>query len=187
MAENDFKNIKEVFEKAKRGDRESFSEIYEAYFKPVYRYVYLRIGNRAESDDLAQDIFINTLNSIDSASYDSSPLIYFYNVARKSISDWKRKRRRVMPSDENMGDYFNPGPGDANENLKGEEFDNLRETIKELSDDEQDAVIFKFVGNLSSEDTGSLLGISAHSARRLEARGLISIRDILKKQYEQQS
>ena len=92
-----------------------------------------------------------------------------------------------MPSDENMGDYFNPGPGDANENLKGEEFDNLRETIKELSDDEQDAVIFKFVGNLSSEDTGSLLGISAHSARRLEARGLISIRDILKKQYEQQS
>lgn len=185
MPEIDFKNTKEIFEKAKKGDKEAFSEIYEAYFRPLYRYVYLRIGNKAESDDLVQDVFIKTLNSNEeTTSHNSSPIINFYNVARKSVLDWKRKRRRNILSDDSMENYSDAHTGKTNENLKREEFDNLHKAIKELSDEQQDAVIFKFIGDLSNEDIGSLLGISARSALRLETQGLILIRDILKKQYE---
>ncbi len=183
MPQNDLKNIKEIFEKAKKGDKEAFSKIYEVYFKPLYRYVYLRVDNKAESDDLVQDIFIKALNSIEnSTQYDSSAILHFYNVAMKSVLDWKRKRRRIIFSGESIENY-----SDANtdENLKREKFDNLHKAIKELSDEQQDAVIFRFIGDLSDEDIGLLLNISARSARRLEAQGLISIRDNLKLQYEQ--
>lgn len=187
MSENDLKNIKKIFENAKKGDKEAFSEIYEVYFKPLYRYVYLRIGNKAESDDLAQDIFIKAFNSAEEPiPQNSSLIIHFYDMARKSIMDWKRKRRRILSSDESMENYSDDKTEKTDEDLKKEELDNLRKAARELSDEQQDAIILKFVGNLSNEDIGSLLVISSRSARRLEAQGLILIRDILKKQYERQ-
>lgn len=187
MSENDFKNIKKIFENAKKGNKEAFSEIYEVYFKPLYRYVYLRIGNKAESDDLAQDIFIKAFNSAEEPiPQNSSLIIHFYDIARKSIMDWKRKRRCILSSDESMENYSDDKTEKTDEDLKKEELDNLRKAARELSDEQQDAIILKFVGNLSNEDIGSLLAISSRSARRLEAQGLILIRDILKKQYERQ-
>lgn len=187
MPKNSLKNIKEIFEKAKKGDKKSFSEIYEAYFKPLYRYVYLRIGNKAESDDLAQDIFIKALNSAEyPASLDSSPIFHFYDIARRSVLDWKRKRRSVVFAEDNIENYSGAKAGKSDDNPKDEEFDNFHKVLRELPDDEQDAAIFKFIGGLSSGDTESLLGVSVRTALRLEAQGLISIRDILKKQYERQ-
>ena len=50
--ESELKNIREIFEKAKGGDRMLFRLFTRGLFKPLYRYVYLRIGNKAESDDL---------------------------------------------------------------------------------------------------------------------------------------
>lgn len=188
MSENDLKNIKKIFENAKKGDKEAFSEIYEAYFKPLYRYAYLRIGNKAESDDLIQDIFIKALGSVvDSASNYSSHVIHFYNIARKSVLDWKRKRRRAALSDENLENYSGAKIGQSEKNSNKEEFDNLHMAIKELPDEYQDSVILKFIGGLSNEDVGTILGVSGRSALRLEAQGLISIRDILKQQYGSQS
>jgi RNA polymerase sigma-70 factor, ECF subfamily len=193
MLENYLKNTKEIFEKAKKGDREAFSEIYEVYFKPLYRYVYLRIGNKAESDDLVQDIFIKALSSNsndsneDSVSYNSSSVFHFYNVARKSVLDWNRKRRRIVLSDESMENYSDARVGKTDENLKKEEFNNLLKAMEELSHEQQDVIIFKFFDEFSNEDIGSFLDISARSARHLETQGLIAIRNILKQQYEQQS
>lgn len=187
MTENDLKNLKEIFEKAKKGDKESFSEIYEAYFKPLYRYVYLRVGNKVESDDLVQDVFIKALGSVaDSDSNYSSRIIHFYIVARKSVLDWKRKRRHVALSDDNLESYSGARIGQSERSSNKEEFDNLHKAIKELPEEYQDAVILKFIGGLSNDDVGDVLGVSGRSVLRLEAQGLISIRDILKQQYEPQ-
>lgn len=187
MSENDLKKIKKNFEKAKKGNKEAFSEIYEAYFKPLYCYVYLKIGNKAESDDLVQDIFIKALNrKEDLDSRFSSPIIYFYSVARLLVSDWKRKRRIKSPM-ENMENYFEMKEGGDEHNSRREEFDRLFKALEEISDEKQDAVIFKFVNDFSNEEIESLLGVSAGSARRMEAQGIISIRDILKQQYEYSS
>lgn len=185
MPENDIKNIKKIFEKAKKGDKQAFSEIYEAYFKPLYLYIHLRIGNKAESDDLAQDIFIKALSSIeDSARHHSSVIIHFYDAARRLVLDWKRKRRGIIFSEESAENYSGAKADNTDEDLRREEFENLRKAMEELADDEQDAIIFKFVAGLSGEDIGSLLAVSSRSALRLETQGLISIRDNLKLQYE---
>lgn len=185
MMENDLKNLKEVFEKAKKGDKEAFSEIFEAYFKPVYRYVYFRIGNKVESDDLIQDIFIKAINSAGDSDYPSH-IIHFYSVAKKSVLDWKRKRRRVSLSDDNLENYSS-GKTDKPERISNkEEFDNLHKAIKELPDEYQDAVILKFIDGFSDEDVGAILGVPEKSALHLQAQGLILIRDILKQQYESQ-
>ncbi|MBM2818298.1 MAG: putative polymerase sigma factor [Parcubacteria group bacterium] len=191
MSENDLKKVREIFEKAKKGDKDAFSEMYETFFRPIYRYVYLRVGDKFESDELVQDIFLKIYNSTDGLDLtnlsDSSAIINFFAIARKSILDWNRKRRRNVMSDDKTEDYSDSKFGRTEESLKKEEFDNLREAIAEISYEEQDAIIFRFIDEFSNEDAESLLGVSARTALRLVTQGIISIRDILKKQYEQQS
>lgn len=188
MTENEFQNLKEIFEKAKKGDKDAFSEIYGAYFKPIYRYVYLRIGNKIESDDLIQDIFIKALSSIeDSDSNYSSIMTDFYNVARKSVLDWKRKRRRATSVDDSLENDFSPTMNRSDRNSNREEFNNLHKAIKELPDECQDAVILKFMEGFSNDNISVILEIPDRSVLHLEAQGLISIRDILKQQYESKS
>jgi len=185
MQETDFRKIKEVFEKAKKGDKKAFLEIYEAYFKPLYRYVYLKIGDKTESDDLVQDVFMKVMDSDEELNPHNLPFfIHFHDVARKLVSDWKRKRRRTRSFDDNVENYSNENFGINDEDVKMEELNNLHIAIKELSNEQQDAVIFKFINDFSNEDLGTLLDVSPLSARRLEAQGLILIRDILKKRYE---
>lgn len=188
MFENDLKNIKKIFEKAKKGNKEAFSEIYETYFKPLYRYVYLKTSNKEESDDLVQDIFIRAFDYEEgSDSRFSSPIIYFYSVARVLVLDWKRKRRRVKSPSENMENYFEMRVGKDEYNSRKEELVSLLKALGKISHEEQDAIIFKFTTNFSNKEVGLLLGISARSVRRLETQGIISFKDILKQQYEQQS
>ena len=193
MSEHDLKKVKAIFEKAKKGDKNAFSEIYETFFRPIYRYVYLRVGDKFDSDELAQDIFLKICNSTEeeepnlNGHFGSSALINVYAVARKSILDWNRKRRRNVLSDDNTGDYFDSKFGRTEESLKKEEFENFHEALAVLSFEEQDAIIFRFIEEFSNEDVGSLLGVSTQTARRIVSQGIISIRDIMKQQYEQQS
>ena len=191
MSEHDLKKAKEIFEKAKKGDKNAFSEMYEAYFRPIYRYVYLRLGDKFESDELAQDIFLKIYDSEDEIDLNghsgSSALINFYAIARKSVLDWNRKRRRNVLSDDKTGYYSDSKFGRTEESLKKEEFDNLHEALAGLSFEEQDAIIFRFIDEFSNEDAGLLLGVSARTTSRLVSQGIISIRDIMKEQYEQQS
>ena len=35
---------------------------YEEYFDKVYRYIYFKINNREEAEDLAQDVFVRLMN-----------------------------------------------------------------------------------------------------------------------------
>lgn len=184
MPENNLKNIREIFEKAKRGDKNAFSVIYEVYFEPLYRYVYLRIGNKAEADDIIQDIFINAYSSSeDSVSDDVSMAIYFYSIARGKVSDWKRKRRDAVSIDDNVEDYSDAMISN-DESLKKEEFEQMQSALRKLTSEQQDVVIFKFVEGLSVKETARLMGKTESAISRLQSDGIRLIRDILKKQYE---
>lgn len=180
MPENNLKNIKEIFEKAKNSDKNAFSVMNEVYFEPLYRYVYLRIGNKAEADDLIQDIFIKVYNSSeDSVCEDTSMLINFYSIAGKNVSDWKRKRRDVISIDDNVENYSDLLI-DSDESLKKEEFEQLQRALKKLTSEQQDVVIFKFVEELSVKEIMKILGKTESSISRIQSDGIRLIRDILK-------
>lgn len=180
MPENNLKNIKEIFEKAKNGDKNAFSVMDEVYFEPLYRYVYLRIGNKAEADDLIQDIFVKVYNSSeDSVCDDVSMLIHLYSVARKKVSDWKRKRRDVISIDDNVEDYSDLLT-DTDESLKKEEFEQLQGALKKLTSEQQDVIILKFVEDVSIKEIMKILGKTELLISRIQSDGIRLMRDVLK-------
>ena len=47
--------------KACGGDRAAFGTLYERYIDRIYRYVYFKVGNRAQAEDLTSQTFLKDL------------------------------------------------------------------------------------------------------------------------------
>ena len=62
-AESDARVLMEL---AKKGDTGAFGRLYELYFTPVYRYIYFRVRDRREAEDLIQIVFLKAYKSVSS-------------------------------------------------------------------------------------------------------------------------
>jgi len=52
-----------IVRQAIEGNQWAFTRLYDEHFDKVYRYVYLRIGNRPEAEDLTQEVFIRVFKA----------------------------------------------------------------------------------------------------------------------------
>ncbi len=81
--------------RAQQQDREAFAQIYEEYFDKIYRYVVLRIGNKTEAEDLAQQVFLNALRSISSFKWRGVPFsAWLFRISHNLVVDYLRKKTK---------------------------------------------------------------------------------------------
>jgi RNA polymerase sigma-70 factor, ECF subfamily len=52
-----------LIEQARR-DPDAFATLYERYLPRVYRYLYLRLGNQHDAEDITSQVFIETLEGL---------------------------------------------------------------------------------------------------------------------------
>ena len=85
-------NDSELIQLFARGDDAAFKEIYLRYDKPLYLYAYHKLGNKEESRDLIQDVFIWLLNNRQSISLTTTLSGYLYkSVLNKIYNIYKHK------------------------------------------------------------------------------------------------
>ncbi|TMC38581.1 MAG: hypothetical protein E6J31_10385 [Chloroflexi bacterium] len=63
-------------------DRQEFQSLYRENLGPIYRYVYSKVRNREEAEDLTSHIFIKAVRHIDHAYDPHSTRSWLFQVAR---------------------------------------------------------------------------------------------------------
>ncbi|HEX5502222.1 MAG TPA: sigma factor [Thermomicrobiales bacterium] len=53
-----------LLERARRGDRQALEELCRREWRPVYALVYHAVQDRAEAEDLTQEVFLRALRSL---------------------------------------------------------------------------------------------------------------------------
>ncbi|MFA6552702.1 MAG: sigma-70 family RNA polymerase sigma factor [Candidatus Paceibacterota bacterium] len=186
MEDRTLKELKELVEKAKNGDKEAFSLIYQKFFTPLYRYIYFRVGSKEDAEDLIQEVFTKAYLSFSKFKFTgSSPLAYFYTIARNTIIDQGRKKKHNIDSDDDVDSHKGDGDSPEESAAKNEDAKMLKLAIEELTESEQDVIIMKFFDGLSNKEIAEILGKEEGAVRQLQSRGLRDLRDILKKKNEQ--
>jgi len=152
---------------AKEGDKEAFGRIYELYFTPVFRYVYFRLRNRHEAEDLTQTVFVKFYESAaDFAETGKSPLAYFFTIARNVIIDHSRKKKEIVMGDRELEAGAGGIKEDQLKNIERKEISiKVKEAIKRLTDDQQEIMILKFINDLSNGEIAEILGKSEVAVR----------------------
>jgi RNA polymerase sigma-70 factor (ECF subfamily) len=178
----------EMVERA-QADREAFGEIYQQYVRRIYNYIYYRTGNHQETEDLTAKVFFRAMDGLPKYTNRGLPFsAWLYRIAHNLVANWYRDRgrRKIIPLDSIAPD--DPSLGEASAfNLPeaavqgDEERSFLMRAIRQLPEDRQQLLIFKFVERLTNAEIGSIMGRSEGAIKSLYHRTLIALRKIVGK------
>ena len=181
-AQNDPKIL---MQSAKSGDTEAFSQLYELYFTPVFRYIYFRVKNKEEANDLSQTVFFKVFRSLPNfQEKNKSPLAYFFTVARNTVIDYWRAKKEISFNDlENVFGQMPDKTDNPLELIKKKEIGwTIRRAVKQLTDDQQEVITLKFINEMPNKEIAALLEKTEEAVRQLQCRALKALREILKNQ-----
>jgi len=172
----------ELVRKAANGDSHAFGRLYDMHVTRVYRHIYYRVGNRADTEDLTQKVFLKAWQAIGRFKRTASPfLAWLFTISNNLVIDYYRSQKSNVPLErEPLYESADSGPEEAAEtNLVKQE---LHKAILRLSPDQQKVVMLRFVEGFSSRETASTLGKSEVAVRGILFRALKQLRNILEKQ-----
>ena len=169
-----------LVERAKT-DPEAFGILYERYVNKVYSYIYYRVGNHHDAEDLTARTFHRALDHIDHYVQRGAPFsAWLYRIAHNLVANWHRdhsRRKVVSLEDVNLSPPLREGPQHQAE--QKEEENELLAAVRRLPADRQQLLILKFVEEMSNTQIGLVMGRSEGAIKSLYHRTLLSLREML--------
>ena len=141
---------------AAKEDPVAFGKLYDRYVQSIYRYVYSRVGNASEAEDITSQTFIAAYESL--GRYRERGLFssWLFRIAKNKLNDHFRHSRRevgleaegaILEQEDALGTL-----------IRAEELSQIRTLIVHLSEAEQDLLRLRFVADLSYLEIADLLG-----------------------------
>lgn len=153
----------------KKGDREAFGGIYDAYAERIYRFFFSRTGARELSEDLTSDTFRKALEHLtDFKEGKGSFTAWLYRIARNTLIDHWRTAKVDAPLDEALevgASIDMAGAADAKERLS-----QVRAYLAKLSADERQVVLLRVWDGLSYAEIAEAMERTEGSAKMLFSR-----------------
>jgi RNA polymerase sigma-70 factor (ECF subfamily) len=85
---------KKLVERSLQGDNSAFGELVERYRKKVFNMAYSITRDPETADDLAQDVFIKALSSLNRFKFEASFGTWLYRISLNHITDHLRQEKR---------------------------------------------------------------------------------------------
>lgn len=170
----------QLIEQAKT-DPEAFGQLYELYVEKIYNYIYYRLGNHHDAEDLTAKVFYRALNHIGRYNSRGVPFAaWLYRIAHNLVVNWHRDHsRRQMVG---LEDLDLSGDGQESPQLAAERADErelLLTAIQRLPRERQELLVMKFVERMSNAEIGQVLGRSEGAIKSLYHRTLVSLKTLL--------
>ena len=148
----------EVIEACRRGERDAFESLFQAYRDRVFSIALRYSGNRAAALDIAQDVFVKLLSSIDDFRGHAGFESWLYRLVVNRCLDYHRRGRRFRNFVEKI---FAPQPHSAlQEILKSEMETQVQRGIEKLAPEQRIVVVLRYTEGLSYEQIAEILGCS---------------------------
>lgn len=179
--QNSATNPWDLVKQAQNGSTEAFGLLYTEYLTPVYRYIYLRIRNKEDAEDLTQVTFMKVFENIHTVSETrDTPLNFFFTVARNALIDHTKKKKTLLIEDDSWQDI----PDDKNiakDVELGEFQEKALQCIGNLGETDQEILTLRLIQELSNKEISEMLGKSEVAIRKSYSRALLALRKELEK------
>jgi RNA polymerase sigma-70 factor (ECF subfamily) len=170
-----------LVEAAQAGDGEAFSELYEAYFDRVYRFIYFRVADLEVAEDLASQVFLKAWENLHRYQPRGPFLAWLYAIARNTVIDTYRTRKPAVSLDEAAPIPAQDASPDDRLQLEFE-VKALREAMQCLTPEQQEVITLKFIADYNTTEIAREMGKTEGAVRALQMRALQALAKAMKKQ-----
>lgn len=173
--------VRNLVKKAKGRDPDSFGKLYDEYVDQIFRYVYYKVGNFAESQDLTGQTFLKAFENID--SYEQRDVAFsswLYRIAHNLLVDYFRresKRENVPIEDQPPTPSTRGNPVETV--LADLDSERLYRALNKLTHNQREVLVLKFIDNMSNNQVAEIMGISVGAVKSTQKRGLLALNRIL--------
>ena len=162
-----------LIERARR-DPEAFAALYRHYLTPVYRYLYQRLGNIHDAEDITAQVFTETLESLVAGHYHEGGCFsaWLFTIAAHKLADFYRTRSPLELDD----------PASAEPDLqsgieKNDDRQRLVKLLARLEDEKQELLRLRFSAGLSFAEIAMLAERSEAAVKMSIYRSLTWLRE----------
>jgi RNA polymerase sigma-70 factor (ECF subfamily) len=179
-------NIESLIRDAQNGDSEALAILYQEYVDKVYHYIYLRVGQVEEAEDLTQEVFLKALKGIGSYCERGALFVsWLLRIAHNLIIDHYRKQkgRQVIllgEAIEGTGTIA-IGTDPALTTEQHMELMELKQTVDKLPPREREVIALRFGAELSVSETARVMGKAEGTVKKLQHEAVVKLRKLMNK------
>ena len=159
---------------------QEFQTFYQENLGLIYRYVYSKVGNREEAEDLTSQIFMKAVRGVDTERGPLSVQKWLFQVARTTIADYWRTHYRVSTS--SLEELLEAGwEGPAEEDtapISNRPTERVQRILHALPEHYREVLTCRFLLNLSIRDTAMKMGLTEANVKVLQFRALKRAADL---------
>ncbi len=165
---------------AKNGNLEALDKIFRSVYVKVYHYLYYRVRNKDDAEDLTSEVMIKMVKAL--KNQHGNFIAWIYRIARNTLIDYYRKEEtKEEISYENLSQEI-PVEEEPKEILR---IDRLKEAITHLTKEQADVITLKFIQEYDNSEIARIMGKSVGAIKVLQYRALKALRDYFRKKgYE---
>ena len=153
------------------GDIEAFGDLYDRYRDAIFRYVFYRVSNFQDAEDLTEQIFLKTWDGMSNYREEVPFKSWIYRIAHNAIIDHYRTRKNDLPLQE-YAVIPSDQPGLEKQAIDDERVNQLASTLRRLSPTHQHVLILRFIMGLGTAEVAEILEKTEGAVRVLQHRAL---------------
>lgn len=176
-----------VLERVRAQEPAALGEFFETYFDRIYALVHRLLGDRAQAEDAAAEVFLRVHRAAGRLDPERDPMPWLATIATNVCRDlWRsaaeRMRRASIPVDDPvLRESLSTGVNDPERDLIGAERERaVQAAIADLPEDLRASVLLFDYAGLSHEAIAAALGITHDAARKRHSRALAALGRALK-------
>lgn len=175
----------ELIKRAQKGDGEAFGGLYDHYSQAIFRFIAIRVTEREEAEDILHEVFLSAWQKLPNYVAKGFPFSsWLYRIARNRVIDYYRTKKAHVRIDDPLSDLRDQLPDEQQPRADVElditlSLEKAQAAISQLSSDQQEIIILRFVEDLSPKEVALILGKKEGAIRTIQFRAIQALKKIL--------
>jgi RNA polymerase sigma-70 factor (ECF subfamily) len=187
---------RKLVRRLRQRDEEAFCELVRVYQHKVFNVIYRILGDRAEAEDVAQEVFVSIFKHIDGFRGDSKFSTWIYRIAtnhaRNRLKYLGRRNHRDHQNFEDSHDAIkesSPLSGTIDrpdEQLLGKELERvIQEGLASLTEIHRTILVLRDVEHLSYQEIAEIVELPEGTVKSRLFRARVALKEYIEARYDE--
>jgi len=174
-----------LVQRACRMERAAISALYRRHVQAIYHYFRYRVRDEHTAEDLTAEVFLRAIEGLPNYRPTGVPFVaWLHRIAQARMADHFRRQQReaTVGLDESWPSGEDSPLAEVEQSSLHE---GLRAALGQLTTDQQQVVVLKFVEGLNNADVAQILGKTEGAVKSLQHRALNALHRLMRQSDEE--
>lgn len=185
MTQPDESDIQALIKRIQQGKSDLFGQIFDMFGDRIFRFAYLKTGDRETAKDLVSDTFLGAFQSIKHYKKQSGAKFstWLFSIAHKKIVDYYRwqKNRKNVSLEKISNILIDKSESNLDKINKEQQHQLIIKYLHKLPQNLREILILKFIEELDYPEIQQITGKKQGNIRVLLHRGIKKLKEELQK------